>query len=108
MTAISARSSHLIERIAPLRWWEEAANISGSAADQGDELGEDYSGWPLRKRLELLAFDARLAGVPHTLLEALWEVIEQLPRGPYDFSAGPSLVLASPLYIARIPSWRTQ
>jgi hypothetical protein len=64
VTAISARSSHLIERIAPLGWWEEAANISGSVADQGDELGEDYRGWPLRQRLELLAFDARLAGVP--------------------------------------------
>jgi len=25
---------------------------------------EDYSGWPLRQRLELLAFDARLVGVP--------------------------------------------
>ena len=39
---------------------------------------EDYSGWPLRGRLELLAFDARLAGVPQALLEALWEAIDQL------------------------------
>ena len=44
----------------------------------GDDLGEDYSGWPLRDRLELLAFDARLAGVPPTLLEALWEAIDLL------------------------------
>jgi hypothetical protein len=38
-----------------------------------DDLKEDYGGWPLRQRLELLAFDARLAGVPPALLEALWE-----------------------------------
>jgi hypothetical protein len=30
-----------------------------------------HRGWPLRQRLELLAFDARLAGVPPALLEAL-------------------------------------
>ncbi|MFL5493786.1 MAG: hypothetical protein ACJ8DC_05295 [Gemmatimonadales bacterium] len=30
---------------------------------------EDYSGWPLRDRLELLAFGARLAGVPAALLD---------------------------------------
>jgi hypothetical protein len=39
---------------------------------EGREV-EDYSGWSLRERLELLAFDARLAGVPQALLEALWE-----------------------------------
>jgi hypothetical protein len=39
---------------------------------------EDYSAWPRRDRLELLAFDARLAGVPQALLEALWQVIESL------------------------------
>jgi hypothetical protein len=46
---------------------------------EGREV-EDYSGWPLRDRLELLAFDARLGGVPATLLEALWEVIDRLPN----------------------------
>jgi hypothetical protein len=30
-------------------------------------------------RLELLAFDALLAGVPPALLEALWKVIDRLP-----------------------------
>jgi hypothetical protein len=50
----------------------------GSWMAPGDDLGEDYSGWPLRDRLELLAFDARLAGVPPTLLEALWEAIDLL------------------------------
>jgi hypothetical protein len=40
---------------------------------------KDYRGWPLRQRLELLAFEARLAEVPPAyrvppaLLEALWE-----------------------------------
>jgi hypothetical protein len=38
----------------------------------------DYTGWPLRDRLELLAFDARLAWVPPALLEALWEAIDGL------------------------------
>jgi hypothetical protein len=33
----------------------------------------------LRQRLELLAFDARLAAVPPTLLAALWEAIDSLP-----------------------------
>jgi len=40
--------------------------------ETGEKPGKDYSGWPLRDRLELLAFDARLAGVPPALLEALW------------------------------------
>ena len=44
----------------------------------GEEPGEDYCGWPLRDRLELLAFDARLAGVP-PLLEALWEANREPP-----------------------------
>jgi hypothetical protein len=39
---------------------------------------EDYSTWPLRDRLELLVFDARLAGVPPTILAALWEAIDVL------------------------------
>jgi hypothetical protein len=30
-------------------------------------LEEDYRGWPLRQRLELLAFDAWLAGAPQAL-----------------------------------------
>jgi hypothetical protein len=38
---------------------------------------EDYPGWP---RLELLAFDARLAEVPQALPGALWEAIDRLPR----------------------------
>jgi hypothetical protein len=45
-----------------------------------DERGEDYRGWPLRQRLELLAFDARLAGVPQVLLEALWEMIDRIAQ----------------------------
>ena len=53
-----------------------ASGIPGSVAGEGDKQGEDYRGWPLRQRLELLAFDARLAGVPPALLEALWEAID--------------------------------
>jgi hypothetical protein len=48
-------------------------------ANEGEQLGEDYRGWPIRQRLELLAFGARLGGVPQALLEALWEAIVLLP-----------------------------
>jgi hypothetical protein len=35
------------------------------------EAGEvDYSGWPLRKRLELLAFEPELAAIPRPLTGA--------------------------------------
>ena len=53
--------------------------MPGSVAEERDEQGGDYRGWPLRQRLELLAFDAQLAGVPPVLLEALWEAIDLLP-----------------------------
>jgi hypothetical protein len=61
------------------------------------EDGEDYSAWLRRRRLELLAFDARLAGVPPALLEALWEACsthtgapQQGARGvlPWDYGCG--------------------
>jgi hypothetical protein len=42
---------------------------------EGREV-EDYRGWSLRSRLELLAFDARLTGTPPALLEALWEALD--------------------------------
>jgi hypothetical protein len=45
--------------------------------DGREDRGEDYRGWPLRQRLELLAFDARLAGVPQALLKALWEAMDR-------------------------------
>jgi hypothetical protein len=32
--------------------------------------------WPLRNRLELVAFEAELAGIPRPILAALWEAIE--------------------------------
>jgi hypothetical protein len=38
---------------------------------------EDYRGWPLRQWLELLVFDARLAGVPPALLEAIDQISGQ-------------------------------
>jgi hypothetical protein len=47
-------------------------------AGPGEDPREDYPGWTLRDRLELLAFDARLTGVP-VLLEALWKAIDRLP-----------------------------
>jgi hypothetical protein len=34
----------------------------------GEDSKEAYSRWPLSDRLELLAFDARLAGVPPALI----------------------------------------
>jgi hypothetical protein len=43
-------------------------------------LGEDYRIWPLAQRLELFAFDARLAEVPPALVEAVWEIIDELGR----------------------------
>jgi hypothetical protein len=39
---------------------------------------EHYGDWPLRYRLELLAFEAELARLPRTLIVALWEVIDQV------------------------------
>jgi hypothetical protein len=48
---------------------------SGTAEVEGDR------GWSLRDRLEVLAFDVRLAGVSQALLEALWEAIERLGKG---------------------------
>jgi hypothetical protein len=56
------------------------AAVQGSSSDR---RGEDYRGWPLRQRLELLAFDGRLAGVPWALREALWEAIDALPARPH-------------------------
>jgi hypothetical protein len=54
---------------------------------------EDYSGWSLRDRLELLAFEARLAGLPLALVTALWEALDRLDssilgrrRSPQEFS----------------------
>jgi hypothetical protein len=44
-------------------------------SSEPDDLGEDYRGWPLQAKLELLAFDARLAGVP----QALTAVVSSLP-----------------------------
>jgi hypothetical protein len=46
---------------------------------RGCSVAKNYRGWPLRQRLELLAFDARLAGVPQELIEAIWEAIDGLP-----------------------------
>lgn len=40
--------------------------------------GADYRDWLLRQRLKLLAFDARLAGVPLALLNVLWKAIDRL------------------------------
>jgi hypothetical protein len=51
-------------------------------ANEGEQLGEDYSGWPLRQRLELLASDATLGGVPQELVGALWEAIDRLNALP--------------------------
>ena len=51
------------------------AAVQGSSRDRG---GEDYRGWPLRQRPELLAFEARLAGVPPAMLAALWEANRDL------------------------------
>src|SRR5512132_539553 len=47
-------------------------------SDIGEEGPEDDSRWSLRDRLELLAFEARLAVVPQALLEVLWEVMDRL------------------------------
>jgi hypothetical protein len=49
---------------------------------EGREV-EDYRSWPLRQRLELLAFDARRTCGPQELLAALWEAIQRLalPHG---------------------------
>jgi hypothetical protein len=41
---------------------------------------EPYARLSLRDRLELLAFEARLAGLPESLIQAVWEVIESTSR----------------------------
>ena len=41
---------------------------------------DPYAKLSLGDRLELLAFYARLAGMPQPLLEALWEAIDGLSR----------------------------
>jgi hypothetical protein len=56
------------------------SDIPKTIATDSDPQELDYRGWPLRQRLELLAFDARLAGVPQALLASLWEAIDHLPR----------------------------
>jgi hypothetical protein len=38
--------------------------------ERDQDWGDYFAGWPLRDRLELLAFDAPLAGVPPALLDA--------------------------------------
>ena len=65
------------------------AAVQGSSSDQ---RGEDYRGWPLRQRLELLALDARPSGAPPTLLEAIWEAkmgLLQVPDRSCPTSAPP-------------------
>ena len=64
-------------------WKTSALTYQGASGEIRRGAGvvkrlEDYRGWPLRQRLEVLAFDARLAGVPQGLLEALWEAIDRL------------------------------
>lgn len=54
-------------------------SVGRYAAVQGSSRGpEDYRGWPLRHRLELLAF-VQLGWGAAGLLEALWEAIDLLP-----------------------------
>ena len=40
-------------------------------SSEPDDLGEDYRGWPLRDKLELLAFEAELAHLPRGLIAGL-------------------------------------
>jgi hypothetical protein len=44
----------------------------------GQDWWEQFAQWPLRNRLELLAFEAKLAGLPRPLIAALWEAIDCL------------------------------
>jgi hypothetical protein len=41
-----------------------------------DDWWARFERWPLRDRLELLAFEARLARVRESLIQALWEAID--------------------------------
>jgi hypothetical protein len=57
----------------------------------------------LRDRLELLAFDARLAGCPPTLVEALWEAIDSLPGDLQRHAdCGLAVGLALGVFLARL------
>jgi hypothetical protein len=43
------------------------------------ERARPYANLSFRDRLELLAFEARLAGLPESLIQAVWEVIDRQP-----------------------------
>ena len=40
---------------------------------------DPYAGWPLSDRLQLLAFEAELAGFPRSLIAAIWTALDELP-----------------------------
>jgi hypothetical protein len=48
------------------------------SAEKDQSRREKFEGWSLWDRLELLAFDARPAGVPQALLKAPWDTINKL------------------------------
>jgi hypothetical protein len=53
----------------------------------GIPLLDPYVTLTHRDRLELLAFEARLAGLPESLIQALWEAVEAAL--PSDFFSSP-------------------
>src|SRR5712692_2190998 len=71
---------------------------------EGREV-EDYRGWPLRDQLELLAFDARLAGgAAHHRGGYIPQHIRRAPRGPPSNGRVGLFFLTAPPG----PAWRAQ
>lgn len=67
----------------------------------GNDRADDSTRWPLRERLQLLAFEARLAGIPQPLLAALWELIDGLSLPRYRPAlANPGLHSVPGLHVA--------
>jgi hypothetical protein len=42
-----------------------------------EDWWQRFARWPLRDRLELLAFEAELARIPQQLIAAPWEAIDE-------------------------------
>jgi len=41
---------------------------------------DPYAGWSLSDRLQILAFEAELAHLPHSFITAVWEAVDRLAR----------------------------
>jgi hypothetical protein len=59
-----------------------------------DAWWEQFARWPLRDRLELLAFEAELAQLPRPLIAALWDAIDRVNCPAVPVARDPRSALA--------------